>query len=107
MSRQEVIWTGKSGKRYTYEVHDLNTNWNDVPGNYIFAGLNHRNRWAAAYIGETGSLKDRLSPIESHEKWPCAKRNGATHIHAHVSSSDAKVRRTEESDLIDAYGQKC
>ena len=96
---QRVTWTGKSGSQYEYTVYLMDsTNWSDVPGNYIFAGLSG-NVSKPAYIGETQSFKDRLP---GHEKKPCAIRNGASHIHAHVNNGGQAARRAEEADLIDA-----
>ena len=97
-------WIGKSGKTYRYEVHAKNTNWADVPGNYIFAKQTP-NGWLALYMGETGSLRDRITP--SHEKWDCAERAGMTHIHAHTNSSSQQTRRDEESNLIQRYNPPC
>ena len=91
-------WTGNSGKTYSYEIHKINTIWNDVAGNYIFAKETSPSKWAALYIGETQSLRDRLP---NHEKRPCPTRNGTTHIHVHVNSGSA-ARLAEESDLIAA-----
>ena len=107
MTTQKVKWTGESGKQYEYWVYDTNTTWKDAPGNYIFAGRDQQNQWVPLYIGETGSLRDRLSPIDRHEKWPCARRNGATHVHAHVNQDGIQERRKEESDLIDAHNPRC
>ena len=88
-------WTGKSGKTYSYTVYGIGTDWHDVGGNYIFAKL-VSGRWAAVYIGETQSFKDRLP---NHEQLPCVRRNGGTHIHAHINS-DAQARLNEEADLL-------
>ena|SRR5256885_7596866 len=98
-------WTGISGNKYGYTVYDpATTTWNDVPGNYIFAHQLSTGRWTADYIGETQSFKDRFS---NHEKWPCAKRHGATHIHAHVNNGGQAARQAEESDLIASNNPPC
>ena len=104
--RETVVWTGADGTQYQYTVHDLNTNWNDVPGNYIFAKRNNRNQWVAIYIGETGSLRDRLSG-DDHEKYPCGRRHNMTHIHAHTSSAQRADRTAEEANLIRRYNPPC
>jgi hypothetical protein len=91
----QVNWPGKSGKRYTYTVFPLDQAWNDVPANYIFAKLTDRG-WSPVYFGESERLKTRHI---SHEKELCAKRNGATHIHAHKSSAQKQERLDEETDL--------
>ena len=106
-SEGTITWRGKSGAAFRYNIYPIGTSWRDTPGNYIFARRNENGRYTALYIGETGSLKVRLSPITSHEKWDCAVQNGVTHIHAHTSSSDADTRRKEEKDLIDNYNPPC
>ena len=103
----KVNWQGTSGTVYPYDVFQLNTSWNDVPGNYIFAKRNSSGNWVPLYIGETVSLKNRLTPLSGHENWPCASRNGATHIHAHSSSPSLATRRSEESDLISRFQPAC
>jgi hypothetical protein len=103
MSTQEIFWKGLSGRTYRYSVFGLDTRWNDVPGNYIFARWSG-GRWEAVYIGETESFLQRLP---NHEKWPCARRNGVTHVHAHVSNEGLVSRRAEEADLIASDNPPC
>ena len=98
------IWRGASGNNYEYEVLRFDGNWNDVPGNYIFAEQ-VVNGWQPIYIGETGSLKDRITT--SHEKYPCAVANGSTHVHAHASSANQAIRRQEETDLLNRFDPPC
>ena len=99
-----VRWRGHSGRQYDYYVFSTDARWNDVVGNYIFARSTSEG-WKALYIGETGSLKDRIGP--HHERWDCAKRHGMTHIHAHVSVSSEIIRRREEADLVEEYHPAC
>ena len=96
-------WTGKSGKKYKYYVHPLGANFKDEGGNYIFCKKNPQGRWTPQYVGQTNSLKDRLG---HHEKEACAKRNGATHIHAHLNSTESS-RLVEEKDLVTNYKPTC
>ena len=100
---QTCTWLGKSGKAYAYKVYKIGTEFNDIGGNYIFAKLTQANKLTPQYVGETQSLKDRLP---NHEKLPCAKRNGATHIHVHANGSSA-ARLAEEKDLIAAFNPPC
>ena len=99
---KKCTWTGKSGTKYTYNIHGLDGDWNDVGGNYIFAKETSATHWAAVYIGQTGSFGDRLP---NHEKRPCAIRNGATHVHAHTNGQAA--RQAEEADLLAAVATPC
>ena len=96
-------WTGKSGAKYTYEVHPIGILWSDVPGNYIFAKETAPGHWAPVYIGQTQSLRDRLP---NHNELPCIKRNGGTHVHVHIAR-DERVRRNEENDLLAAHKTPC
>jgi hypothetical protein len=100
---QTSNWVGKSGKTYTYCVYPLGTSFKEEPGNYIYAKEISPGRWVAKYIGQTKNLNQRLG---GHEKEACAKRNGATHIHAHISA-DEQTRLAEERDLIQANNPPC
>ncbi len=92
----KCTWTGASGKEYLYNIYTMDTDWNDVAGNYIFAKETSPHKWDAVYIGETESFKDRLP---NHNELPCVKRNGGTHIHAHTNQ-DSQARLAEEADII-------
>ena len=86
---------------YNYSDHfdiDASINWNDIGGNYLFAG-NTGNNWKIYYVGITESFKNRLS---GHPQIPSAKRLGATHIFAHKNSSSAD-RMLEEADIIACF----
>ena len=96
-------WQGASERLYSYTIYGLNGTWNAVPGNYIFA-KQVPGGWQPLYIGETGNLADRMP---NHEKWPCVRREGATHIHAHTSSADVSTRRLEETDLLARFKPPC
>lgn len=104
MANPDIKWEGKSGSTYGYWIYPLGKDFNDQPGNYIYAKQTEPGRWRPLYIGQTSSLKDRLA---DHEKEACATRNGATHIHAHVNSGGEAARRTEESDLIEKWSPVC
>jgi hypothetical protein len=90
------VWTGASGRRYEYNVYNIDSAWNDVPGNYIFT-CRATNGWRNCYTGQTESFRDRFP---DHEKRACAARHGATHIHAHVNAGGENTRKLEESDII-------
>ena len=79
--------------------------WDDAPGNYIFARLLGGDQWQAIYVGETSSFKDRIT--QSHEKLQCARRYGFTHVHAHINNGGQDVRRAEEGDIIKRYNPPC
>lgn len=85
-----AVWCG-----YHFEVHPHEANWPEAPGLYVFARL-QIGQWAALYVGQTGSLRKR---IPTHQRWPGAKRFGATHIHARVEWIE-RERLAIEADLI-------
>ena len=94
---QEAIWGGG----HSFKIYDPSeTSWNDVPGVYIFAGLDSTGGWwQAKYIGRTNSFKDR---IPNHERWEEARQTGATHVHARVVQGAAQQIEMEDA-LIRAY----
>jgi excinuclease UvrABC nuclease subunit len=98
-----IQWPGISGKSYKYWIHPLGTSFKDEPGNYIFAKKNASGKWVPVYIGQTKSLRDRLS---NHNEEPCAKKHGATHIHTHTSGAEDE-RLVEESDLVKKWSPPC
>ena len=85
-----------------FEVLEMNGKWNDVPGVYIFAGINANNRWQAFYVGQASSFSQRMS---NHERWAEAKHVGATHVHAIVARTQAE-RDSLERALIQACNPK-
>lgn len=97
-------WTGASGKQYKYWVHPIGTLLKAEPGNYIFAKLNGEGLWEPVYIGETEDLSSRF---DDHHAKSCIVRNGATHVHAHLTYGDRYVRLGEETDLRSNYRTHC
>ncbi|NNN07160.1 MAG: hypothetical protein HKL90_14805 [Elusimicrobia bacterium] len=87
-----------SWKGHEFEVYATGADWNNVPGVYIFCGINAQNRWEALYIGQAQSFRDRFS---SHEQWDPAARLGATHVHARVIRGENE-REAVEFELIQA-----
>jgi len=105
MSTTETnVWIGASGKQYKYSIHSLDTSFMEEAGNYIFAKISPQYQWVPVYIGQTKDLNRRL---ENHEKEACAKRHGATHIHAHLTSGGEAVRLAEEADLLKKWNTDC
>jgi len=98
-----ILWPGKSGQEYTYWIYPINSSFKEEGGNYIFAKETVPKKWIPVYIGQTENLNERL---ENHEKETCAKRNGATHIHAHINN-DKNARLVEEKDLIIRWQPVC
>ena len=99
-----IQWKGASGTEYKYWIHPIGTDFQDKPGNYVFARLLENGKYHAIYIGETEHLNERF---EYHHKRDCIRRNGATHVCVHTTDGGAALRRKEEKDLIDNYNPKC
>ena len=104
MAEQTIMWPGVSGKDYKYWIYPMGSSFKDEPGNYIFAKETSSNRCTPIYIGETDSLENRLA---NHEKLPCVKRYGGTHIHAHTTPGGEQVRKAEEEDLLAKWDPPC
>lgn len=99
-----VMWPGLSDKSYKYWIYPIGSTFKEESGNYIFAKETKPGYWAPCYIGQTRNLNQRL---DDHEKEACAKRHGATHIHAHLTSGGEAVRKAEEKDLIQKWKPPC
>jgi hypothetical protein len=97
-----IQWPGKSGAQYQYWIYPLGSTFNSSPGNYIYSKLTGAG-WIPLYMGQTNDLGVRLA---NHEKDSEARRNGATHIHAHTSGNEAQ-RLAEEKDLILRWQPVC
>lgn len=100
MSTGLNVTTNKATYHYgdRFEI-DSSINWNDVGGNYLFAGHTGTG-WKIYYSGITESFKNRMP---GHPQIAAAKRLGATHIFAHTNNN-AAARMAEEADII-AYFQ--
>ena len=103
MSEPEtIVWDGRSGRKYTYWIYRIGTDFNPAPGNYIFArGVG--NSYSPIYVGESGDLSERF---DNHHKMACIKRNGATHIHVHANANE-NARLAEEFDIVAKWDPVC
>lgn len=102
----DATFKGKTGQ-YTFEVYTADTSFNAVGGVYIFSkravDTEGKGSHTFLYIGQTDSLKDRIS---NHEKWPCARRNGVNCICVHRDGSEDS-RLAKEADLRAAHSTPC
>ena len=92
-----VKWEGVA-----FSIYDINnTTWPDLPGVYMFVGVNQNDEWFPLYVGRT--IRDTLAQrLASHRRLREAKRLGAVTIHLVVRSSPAG-RKSLEQRLYDAY----
>ena len=87
---------GFSGLLYAYDVYSISSPWNDVPGNYVFAGQ-QGGIWQLLYVGQCDSFSER---IPSHERWAEAVQRGATHVLAQTNTAGEPARLAQERDII-------
>ena len=109
MPERTQEWQGKSGQRYTYIVHRMETPMPDVAGNYIFAYEYEEDGiwyWEPVYIGQ-GNLRDRSKLSNQDENEECIEAHEATHFHWHTRNKAWHERRAEEEDLITAHEPSC
>lgn len=97
-------WVGQSSKEYPYEIFPMDTSFEGLPGNYIYAKQADDGSWVPIYIAQTRDLRQRL---EGHVKVDDAIQNGATHIHAHYCSAGQASRCSEERDLLLQWQPVC
>jgi hypothetical protein len=91
-----IKWPGLSGMQYKYWIYAIGAPMKSQPGNYIFARQTESNTWSPCYIGQTPDLT--VPRLDSRHK-DCIRKQGATHMHAHLSSSKESVRMAEATDL--------
>ncbi len=96
---------GASGKTYQYYIYPLGHPLADVPGNYVWGRETEPGRFRPLYAGEAEKLGQRVN--KSHEKYPCAVQNGATHITARRNAAERDARLTEEADIRHKYRPAC
>jgi len=97
-------WPGKSGQFYTYQIYELQSDFNALPGNYIFAKETGPARWIPVYIAQSTDLS---LGFDRHHAMPCIQEYLATHIHAHANVSGGADRRAEADDLIARWEPPC
>lgn len=99
-----INWTGNSGKEYQFEIYPLDTPFQPLPGNFIYAKEAEDGSWIPIYISQTRDLHQRL---EGHVSMADAVSNGATHLHAHYCAVGQAARCSEERDLILRWQPVC
>lgn len=72
-----IKYQTKIGSTLDFHVLPFESNWADTSGIYAFGRQAPRGNHEVLYVGQTNSFKTRFS---NHERWPDAKRNGATHV---------------------------
>jgi hypothetical protein len=99
-----VNWPGQSGKEYPYTVYPIDTAFQPMPGNFIYAKQAEDGSWVPIYIAQTRNLRQRL---EGHVSVADAVAKGATHVHAHYDTVGQAARCNEEQDLVHRWKPVC
>ncbi len=104
---EKCNWKAKSGRGYSFDVYQINTQFNDVNCVYIYTKIVN-GEWRCIYVGQTSQLKARLAQHinSSSESDKCIQRSGATHIHVLVVNTE-KDRLSIETDLRNSYSWSC
>ena len=101
-----IEFTGASGKNYTFQIYDFQTNFNAVPAVYVVTRRQKENgvySHTVLYVGQTDNLFERF---ENHHKANCFRNNYANAICVRVEYNE-QVRLNIESDLIRKYRPPC
>ena len=101
---RNVVFKGRSNRDYSFNVYDLNANFNEVPAVYSISKREIRidgNGWrhTVLYFGITNNLKARLN---DHHKLADCIRQGANCISVHQDPQEVS-RIDKEADLIAYY----
>lgn len=91
-----IKYQTKIGQTLDFHVLPFESNWADTSGIYAFSRQAPLGNHKVLYVGQTNSFKTRFS---NHERWPDAKRKGATHVLA-VSVPLQSKRNEIEAALI-------
>lgn len=97
-----LVFTGRDGKRYTFDVYPHNIRVNDGPALYAFL-KKLENRYFVLYIGQTTDLSERL---KNHHKWDEAERLGFKYL-AICRDVQARNLEADEANLIQKYLPRC
>ena len=103
-----IIFTGKSEKKYKFEIFDINTEWNDnISAIYIVTKRKQKDDGGYShniiYIGRTKDLKERHS---NHHQQDCFDKHNANCICIYQEENEQKLIDIE-TDLIQGNTTKC
>ena len=72
-----IQWQSPTHGPISFTKHAHASLWNEVAGIYMFCRLESQGTYTPLYIGQAGSLKQR---IPQHEQWPRAVQQGASFV---------------------------
>lgn len=91
-------WELPNGERFRLDICNINYNWPDLAGIYIFA-YEDEHGWHALYIGQTENLRSHFPRNKLLDE---AVRRGCTNIHA-IDEVDAAKREEVVKALIQQH----
>ena len=102
-----IIFTGKNGKKYEFDIYEFGTKFKPLSAVYFITNrikqsdnsYNH----TRIYVGETDDLSTRF---DNHHKDNCFKKHKANCTCIHLDNSE-KSRLEKEKDLIENYHPLC
>jgi hypothetical protein len=109
MRYSDVVFSGKSGAIYRFQVWSLETSFRPVPAAYIVtrreqSNINYNSgSHEVLYIGETSSLSD---PFATSADFNCFRKHGATCICVYRVEHE-QLRREAALDLALAHSTLC
>ena len=96
------VWRGETSQRYRFKITKSLDALPDAGGIYVMVRRTLFFWLKPIYIGKAANLRDRHS---DHERWPEARRKGASERHYMCVSKESDRQRIEE-DLIRNYRPK-
>ncbi|MEM7329901.1 MAG: GIY-YIG nuclease family protein [Pseudomonadota bacterium] len=96
------VWRGETNRRYRFKITKSVEALPDAGGIYVMVRRTFFFWLKPIYIGKASNLLNRHS---EHERWPEARKKGASERHYLCVRSESKRRRIEE-DMIRKYKPK-
>ncbi|MEP1143143.1 MAG: GIY-YIG nuclease family protein [Henriciella sp.] len=96
------VWRGETNRRYRFKITKSLEALPDAGGIYVMVRRTAFFFLKPIYIGKASNLQNRHS---DHERWPEARKKGASERHYLCIRSESKRRKVEE-DLIRYYKPK-
>jgi len=96
------VWRGESNERYRFKITKTLKALPDAGGIYVMVRRTCFFFLSPVYIGKASNLQGRHT---KHERWPEARRKGASERHYMCVRSENKRQQIEE-DLIRKYKPK-
>ncbi|MDJ0921003.1 MAG: GIY-YIG nuclease family protein [Henriciella sp.] len=96
------VWRGETSRRYRFKITKTLEALPDAGGIYVMVRRTCFFFLSPVYIGKASNLQGRLT---DHERWPDARKKGASERHYLCIRSESKRQKIEE-DLIRQYKPK-